>query len=88
MQEIKKVVVLKGEIINVGEMLEMPEGTVLEERKMEYSAEHGWREIDWQPSLSANEQIEQLKLENEQLAETLDMLLTEFIPSISGGETL
>ncbi len=55
----KTVVILNGEIINVGEwdyqFIEidgkniarnpMPQGAIIEEREMEYSEEHGWREV-------------------------------------------
>ena len=49
MGEIKKVVVLNGEIINVGELEVMPEGATVEEREMYYTLEHGWLEVGHAP---------------------------------------
>ncbi|WP_050613332.1 hypothetical protein [Bacillus testis] len=44
----KKVIVLNGMIINVGEWESsepMPEGAVIEEREMEYNEDRGWFEM-------------------------------------------
>lgn len=86
---IKKVIVLDGEIINVGEWQStepIPEGATIEEREMEYSEEYGWHEVGYVPPLSPTEEIAQLRAEKEQLSKTLDMVLTDLIPSLLGGE--
>lgn len=97
MSEIKKVIVLNGEIINVGEWdyqitidesgneiigNPLPEGATEEEREMFFSEEHGWREVGWKPPITKEEQIEQLKQENEILKYTLESILTDVLPSI------
>ena len=69
MIETKKVVVIDGEIINIGKMEDMPEGATLEEREMEYTDEHGWREVGWQPPLPDKERIRQLEIENQGMKE-------------------
>lgn len=64
MRQRKQVVVLNGDIINVGAMERMPEGAVLEERDMVYTDTFGWREAEWTPPVSKDEQIEKLKQED------------------------
>lgn len=127
--ELKTVVILNGEIINVGEWdyqeqrvitnqneidaankynesvknetdyIEVPEpifeakqqnplptGAIIEERDMFFTDEHGWREVGWTPPLTADEKLAQLEQEKEQLAQTLDMVLTDLIPTLLTGE--
>ena len=72
--ERKKVVVLDGQIINVGEMDEMPDDAVVEEREMYYTHEYGWREVGWKPPLS---EIDQLKKTQAEQFETILTLLGE-----------
>lgn len=73
MSEIKKVVILNDEIINVGIMEEMPKGSIVKELKMFYTSENGWKPIDWEKPVS---EIEQIK-------STMDFLLTVIIPSMN-----
>lgn len=61
MSEMKKVVVLNNEIINVGEMDEMPEGAVIEEREMEYTTQCGWREVGYIEPPSQQNRIAELE---------------------------
>lgn len=127
--ELKTVVILNGEIINIGEWdyqgqrvitnqseidaakkynesvekeadyIEVPEsifetkqknplptGAIIEEREMFFTDEHGWREVGWTLPRTTDEKITQLEQEKEQLAQTLDMVLTDLIPTLLTGE--
>lgn len=63
----KKVIILGGKIINVGDWDDLgdgkplPEGAVIEEREMEYSEEFGWRELGFTPAPSDEERIAMLE---------------------------
>ncbi|WP_107950980.1 hypothetical protein [Lysinibacillus parviboronicapiens] len=61
-KELKDVVMLDGEIINVGKMENMPEGALIEKQEMEYTTQNGWRKVK-----SLNEQkvdkINELKID-------------------------
>lgn len=72
-------------IIEVRQENPLPDGAVVEEVEMTYTEEHGWRETNWIQPLTQEEKIAKLEQEKEKLAETLDMVLTEIIPSILGG---
>lgn len=85
MRELKKVTVLDGFIINVGALEPLPEGATVEVREMLYTEEYGWREVGWIPPMTQDEKIAQLEKENEELAQTLDMILTDLIPNLIGG---
>lgn len=91
----KKIVTLEdGVIINIGR-LEFPtddEGNEIipsniafEELEMKYSDEHGWRTLDWQPPVTDAERIAQLEEQNASLTETLDLILSDVIPTLLGG---
>lgn len=69
---IKKVVVLDGEVINVGELEELPEGAIVEEREMQYTPEYGWREVGWRPPIS---EIDKLKITQAEQFEAILSLL-------------
>lgn len=79
---IKTVVVLDGEIINIGEwdyqyyQVEngeqvagnpLPKGAVSEEREMRYTEEFGWREVGWDPPKTENEILKE-RLEATEIA--------------------
>lgn len=68
MSELKTVVVLSGQIINVGEMENMPTGATVEQREMNYTEAFGWREIGFVPTLS---EIDQLKISQAEQFETI-----------------
>lgn len=90
---LKKVVVLNGKIINVGEwdyrytetegeqvaLNPLPKGAVTEEREMEYTNEYGWREVGFVPELI---ETEKLRLEMAQA----NAELFELILAMSGGK--
>lgn len=76
MIELKRVVVLNDEIINVGEMADMPEGATLEEREMEYTLEYGWREVSWKPPISEVDKLRhQIEVQNQAIAELSYLIL-------------
>lgn len=87
-KELKTVVILDNIIINVGEWDYqegknlLPTGARIEEKEMFFTDEHGWREVGWTPPLSQDEKLAQLEQEKEQLAQTLDRVLTDLIPSL------
>lgn len=75
---IKTVIVLNGEIINIGKWESnepMPEGATIEERDMEFTDENGWREIGYAPH----------KTELELLKERLTTTENALVELILGG---
>lgn len=73
-------------IVEVKEENPLPIGATIEEREMFFTEKHGWREVGWTPPLTADEKLAQLEQEKEQLAQTLDMVLTDLIPTLLTGE--
>ena len=58
MIELKKVVILDGEIVNIGEIEFLPPSVTVEEREMVFTLEHGWREIGWIPEPTFEEKVQ------------------------------
>lgn len=91
MIETKKVAILNGETINIfhsDEELSTFEITAdiqIEEHEMKYSIEHGWREVEWSPPITQEEKIIELEKSKNNLENTIDFILTEIIPNLSGG---
>lgn len=54
--EFKKVVVDENDnIVNIGELEELPEGWRVVEMEMKYMPEYGWRPVDWRPPASTED---------------------------------
>lgn len=83
MVEMKKVICENGEITSVLNYdytsTDLPKGVTIEEREMEYTSLHGWREVGWKPPLT---EMEQIKAQNLELRGTIDFILTDLIPSL------
>lgn len=94
-REMKKVLLDESDVIvNDGELDNelMKDGWKLVEREMEYSKEYGWREVNWTPPLSKDEEIQQLKLALAEMAEAHEIEKTEMqlaiaeLAELIGGE--
>ncbi|KYG91490.1 hypothetical protein A0U40_00645 [[Bacillus] sp. KCTC 13219] len=79
-QEVKTVVVLDNEIINVGEwdyqegQNSLPNGATVEEREMFFTDEYGWREVGWALPMTLEQENKLLKLQNQANAERLEFM--------------
>lgn len=84
----KTCVVLKEQVINVGEWDDqggsnpLPEGATVEERDFEYSEEYGWSEVGFVPEPS---EMELLKEKTAVLDTVIEELIFIIIPEITGG---